>query len=157
MKTCESVSNKIVGHLPTKISHPTKFLLQFGAVIKATLPSTNYRNSPLLQGGLQISCQGSVSMPATLKKANYWKVQRYGQCFVRWTRWLCSTGLISSPYDWDSKTFTKKNLWHCSCHLIDKRRKYSKGCKDILHNKNKKKIDSNRAIAKICYRVELTF
>ena len=97
--------------------------LQFGAVIKATLSSTNYRNSPLLQGGLQISCQGSVSMPATLKKANYWKVQRYGQCFVRWTRWLCSTGLISSPYDWDSKTFTKKNLWHCSCHLIGKRRK----------------------------------
>ena len=68
MKTCESVSDKIVGHLPTKISHPTKFLLQFGAVIKATLSSTNYRNSPLLQGGLQISCQGSVSMPATLKR-----------------------------------------------------------------------------------------
>ena len=49
------------------ISRPTKFLLQRGAVIKVTLSSTNYRKSSLVQGGLEILCRVSVSMPAMLR------------------------------------------------------------------------------------------
>ena len=67
IKTCESASGKIVRYLPMEISRPTKFLLKRRAVIKATLSSTNYRKSPLVQGGLEILCRVSVSMPAMLK------------------------------------------------------------------------------------------
>ena len=67
IKTCESASGKIVRYLPMEISRPTKFLLQRRAVIKVTLSSTNYRKSPLVQGGLEIPCRVSVSMPAMLK------------------------------------------------------------------------------------------
>ena len=51
IKICESVCDKIVEHLLMEISHPTKFLMQHGAVIRATLLSTNYRKSRLVQGG----------------------------------------------------------------------------------------------------------
>ena len=44
-----------------------QFLLQRGAVIKATLSSPNYRKSPPVQGGLEIPRRVSVSMPVTLK------------------------------------------------------------------------------------------
>ena len=67
IKTCESGSGRTVGHLPMEISRPIKFLLQRGAVIKSTLSSTSYRRSPLVQGGLEIPCQVSISMPATCK------------------------------------------------------------------------------------------
>ena len=67
IKTCESAIGKIVGHLLMGISCPTKFLLQWGAVIKTKFSSTIYRKSPLVQGVLEIPYEVSVSVPATLK------------------------------------------------------------------------------------------
>ena len=54
------------GHLPREISRPTKFLLDRGASVTATLTDTNYRRSPLFQGGLEIQCKVEVEMPSTL-------------------------------------------------------------------------------------------
>ena len=56
IKTCKS-SGEIVGHLPREISRVTKFLLDRGAIVQAILTSTDYRRSPLVQGGLEISCR----------------------------------------------------------------------------------------------------
>ena len=50
-----------------EISRPTKYLLQRGALINATLSSTSYRRSPLVQGGMEIPCRMSVWMPETFK------------------------------------------------------------------------------------------
>ena len=50
IKTCTS-EGEIVGHLPMEIARVTNFLLGRGAVIIATLNTTNYRRSPLVQGG----------------------------------------------------------------------------------------------------------
>ena len=52
IKTCRLEGGQIVGHLPRKISWPTKFLLDRRAKVTAQLTGTHYRRSPLLQGGL---------------------------------------------------------------------------------------------------------
>ena len=41
------------------------------------LSSTNYRHSPLVQGGLQIACSVVVKMPATVK--NHMLIDRYAE------------------------------------------------------------------------------
>ena len=60
-------TGKTVSHLPMEISWPTKFLLQRGAIVFATLSSTTYRRSPLIQGGLEIPCKVTINMAETLK------------------------------------------------------------------------------------------
>ena len=67
IKTCK-VSGEIVGHLPREISRATKYLLDRGAKVSAELVITsNYRRSPLVQGGLEIECTVVVKMPGTVK------------------------------------------------------------------------------------------
>ena len=63
IKTCEAKSFKTVGYLPKEISEATKHLLDRGAVVSATVSSNIYRRSPLVQGGLEIPCKVSVTMP----------------------------------------------------------------------------------------------
>ena len=55
---------KTTGHLPRKIFRPTKFLLDRGVKISATVVDTKYRRSPLFQGGFGIPCLVKVMMPA---------------------------------------------------------------------------------------------
>ena len=60
-----------------EISRITKFLLDRRARIEATLRSTHYRQSPLVQGGLEIPCTVNVlMMPTQLSKK---LVDRYGE------------------------------------------------------------------------------
>ena len=61
-KTCRDAEfhPQIVGHLPLEISRLTKFLLNLAATITATLSSTHYRRSPLVQEGLEIPCVDCV-------------------------------------------------------------------------------------------------
>ena len=51
-----------------EISRVTKFLLDRGANVSAKLTSTHYRRSPLVQGGIEISCVVTVPMPGILIK-----------------------------------------------------------------------------------------
>ena len=67
IKTCQK-DGKIVVQLPIEISQPTKYLLDRGARITATLTSMSYSASPLVQGGLEIPCLIKVYMPRTVKK-----------------------------------------------------------------------------------------
>ena len=68
IKLCSARENgSIVGHLPMEISRATKFLLDRGATVTATLTSTYYRISPLVQGGLEIPCKVEIRMPYTVK------------------------------------------------------------------------------------------
>ena len=55
-----------MGHLRMEISRITKFLIDRGADVSAKLTSTNYRRSPLVQGGLEIPCLVTVTMPGTV-------------------------------------------------------------------------------------------
>ena len=74
IKTCTGDEVK-VGHLPREISRPTKFLIDRGAVVKSKITSSHYRRSPLLQGGLEIQCIVSVTLPGTVK--NHLLLERY--------------------------------------------------------------------------------
>ena len=49
-----------------EISRVTKFLIDRGANVSAKLTSTHYRRSPLVQGGTEIPCVVTVSMPGTV-------------------------------------------------------------------------------------------
>ena len=77
IKVCEKDKNEIVGHLPMEISRVTKFLLDRGANVSAKLTSTHYRRSPLVQGGIEIPCVVTVSMPGTV--INQLLMERYKQ------------------------------------------------------------------------------
>ena len=66
IKVCEKGKNEIVGHLPMEISRVTKFLIDRGANVSATLTSTHYRRSLPVQGGTEIPCVVTVSMPGTV-------------------------------------------------------------------------------------------
>ena len=66
IKTCNP-NGTVVGHLSREISRATKFLLDQGAQISAILTSTDYRRSPLVQGGLEIACKVIVNLPGTVR------------------------------------------------------------------------------------------
>ena len=74
IKTCKS-DKTTVGHLPREISWPTKFLLDRGAEIIAEIESSHYRRSTLIQGGLEIRCKVSATLPGTIK--NHMLLDRY--------------------------------------------------------------------------------
>ena len=61
IKTCKS-SGQIVGHLPREISRVTRFFLDRGAVVQATLSLTHYRRSLLVQGVLDIEFKDHLLM-----------------------------------------------------------------------------------------------
>ena len=78
IKVCEFGKEIPVGHLPKEISRVTKYLLERGATETATLTSEHYRRSPVLQGGIEISCKVSVTMPGAvsnlLVQEKYWQL-----------------------------------------------------------------------------------
>ena len=51
----KSKNGSMVEHLPREVSWITKFILDWGAKVTATLSSTNFRRSPLVQEGLEIN------------------------------------------------------------------------------------------------------
>ena len=55
-----------MGHLPMDISRITKFILQRGARVQATVNGKHYRRSPLIQGGLEVPCLVTVTMPRSI-------------------------------------------------------------------------------------------
>lgn len=75
VKACRIEDRKTVGHIPREISRPTKFLLHRGANMKVTLTGSHYRKSPLFQGGLEIPCKITVTMPGTIR--NHLLLDRY--------------------------------------------------------------------------------
>ena len=66
IRTCKDCE-KIIGHLPKEISRPTKYLIDRGAKITAKLSSIHYRRLPLFQGGLEITFEVTVTIPASIK------------------------------------------------------------------------------------------
>ena len=60
-------SRRVLGHLPMYYSRATKFLLDCGTRIIATLTSCNYCVSPLVQGGLEIPYLVETYMASSFK------------------------------------------------------------------------------------------
>ena len=50
-----------------EISRASKFLMDRGAIFMVELVSTNYRRSPLVQGGLEIPAKITGTMPGTVR------------------------------------------------------------------------------------------
>ena len=58
----------LMRHLPKEISRITKFMLQMGARVQTTVTGKHCRCSPLIQGGLEVSCLATVTMPGSIMK-----------------------------------------------------------------------------------------
>ena len=65
IKVCEIGKTIAVGHLPREISRATKFFIDRGGHLSVTLTSEHYRRSPLVQGGMEIACKVTASIPGT--------------------------------------------------------------------------------------------
>ena len=63
-----------------EISRATKFLMDRGATVRATLTSTKYRVSPIVQGDLEIACKLTVKMP--VKKISHARISKYEEIFT---------------------------------------------------------------------------
>ena len=70
IKICQEAEfhPQIVGHLPLEMSWFTRFLLDRGATITATLSSMHYRRLPLVQGGLEIPYVVNAKLIGTKNK-----------------------------------------------------------------------------------------
>ena len=77
IKVCEEGNQTPVGHLPREISRATKFFIERGASISVQLTSKHYRRSPLVQGGMEIACKVTASIPGTC--VNLLLMERYKQ------------------------------------------------------------------------------
>ena len=64
-----------MGHLPMEISRITKFILQRGARLQATVTRKHYRRSFLIQRGLEVPCLVTVKMPGNTM--NHLLIARY--------------------------------------------------------------------------------
>ena len=75
MKVCKPDSDEIVGHLPMEISRITKFIAD--RVVKCTLKicEMHYRRSPLVQGGLEVPCEVTITMIGSV--VNHLLLTRY--------------------------------------------------------------------------------
>lgn len=58
-----------VGHLPKELSRVTKYFLDRGFTMKCKLTSNHCRRSPLVQGGLAITCEVMINARPTLLQA----------------------------------------------------------------------------------------
>ena len=76
IKVCKSNNaQSVVGHRPVEISRITKFILQRGARVQATVTGKHYQRSPLIQGGLEVPCLVTVTMSGSIM--NHLLIARY--------------------------------------------------------------------------------
>ena len=75
MKVCKLNSDEIVGHLPMEISRITKFIEDRGAKISLKIRGRHYRRSPLIQGGLEVPCDITITMVRSV--VNHLLLTRY--------------------------------------------------------------------------------
>lgn len=75
MKVCKLSTGQIVGHLPMEISRITKFIMDRGASVSLKILGRHYRRSPLVQGGLEVPCEVTVTMSGSV--VNHLLLTRY--------------------------------------------------------------------------------
>ena len=62
IQVCQLETNKKVVLLRMEISRVSKFLLDRGVVFQVKLTSSHSRRSPLVRGGLEISCEVTIKL-----------------------------------------------------------------------------------------------
>ena len=75
-----------VGLLPTEVSRNSKFLLERGAVFTAKLPSTRYRQRPLVRGALEISFKVTKKLTKS-------------ECTKRYTEPICCSSALLNNFE----------------------------------------------------------
>ena len=80
IKICQSNNaQSVVGHLPMEISRITKFIIQRGSRVQATVTGKHYRRSPLIPGGREVPSLVTLTMPGSIM--NHLLIARYEKLF----------------------------------------------------------------------------
>ena len=66
MKVCKSGTDEIVGHLPMEKGRITKFIMDRGASATLSVKWKHYWRSSLIQGGLEVPCEVTVTMSGSV-------------------------------------------------------------------------------------------
>ena len=61
-----SIVESTIGHLPKEISRATRYIMFYGAIVTVKVIDTHHRRSPLVQGGLEIPIEVTVTMKCSL-------------------------------------------------------------------------------------------
>ena len=147
IKVCKSNNaQSVVGHLPMEISRITKFILQRGARVQATVTGKHYRRSPLIQGGLEVPCLVTVTMPRSIM--NHLLIAQYekllGELYLEpkdeeimrtFLSVICENDFVGTnqytPCEASSSTKNKKKAEVRSRDIPDMFRKKNKGCDTV--------------------------
>ena len=126
--TCRKDCEKTVGHLPREISHPIKYLIDRGAKITAKLSNIHYRRSPLFQGGLEIACEVTATIPASIK--GHLPMQRYEKMVHELYRETKNETIIGSfieniNVDFDIQPKKKKKRHWKNCSKTQREQRHS--------------------------------
>ena len=137
----------MVAHLPMEISRITKFILQRGARVQATVTGKHYRRSSLIQGGLEVSCLVTVTMPGSIM--NHLLIAQYdkllGELYLEPKDEEIMGTLLSvirendfvgtnqcMPFEASSNTKNRKDAEARSRDIRDMFRKKNKRCDTVL-------------------------
>ena len=147
IKVCKSNNaQSVVGHLPMEISRITKFILQRGARVQATVNGKHYRRSPLIQGGLEVPCLVTVTMPRSIM--NHLLIAQYekllGELYLEpkdeeimrtFLSVICENDFVGTnqytPCEASSSTKNKKKAEVRSRDIRDTFRKKNKRCDTV--------------------------
>ena len=58
-----TIAESTIGHFPKEISRATRFIMFHGGLVTTKVMDTRHRRSPLIQGGLEIPIEVTVTMP----------------------------------------------------------------------------------------------
>ena len=107
-----------MGHLPLEISQFTKFLLDHGAAVTATLSSTLYWRSPLVQGCLKIPCVVNVKLIGTKKNketlAKYLEIVQNNYTELSSDEDAIMGSFLAMSVNEDANTMNRKHCTKCS-------------------------------------------
>ena len=82
MKVCKPDSDEIVGQLPMEISRITKFMVDWSANCTLKIRGIHYRRSPLVQGGLEVPREVTITMIGSV--INHLLLTRYESLLKGW-------------------------------------------------------------------------
>ena len=112
IKCCVIGKEEPVVHLPKEISRVTNFFLDRGASVIVQLTSDHYRRSPLVQGGIEIPCKVTATIPGTV--SNLLCMERYKE--------LVKNLYTESKNEEILGSFLRQTTYH-SLHLPYRKRK----------------------------------
>ena len=151
MKVCKSDSDEIVWHLPMEISRITNFIVNRGAKCTLKIRVIHYRRSLLVQGGLEVPCEVSITMIGSV--VNHLLLTRYESLLKELYIEPKDEEIVSTLFHLPKMQMRSEKLWkqsqdHNSLNHNSRKRKEvnSRDIQDMFRNPTKKATNNKKVI-----------